>query len=114
MPDETRMNATKNRLTDQVGRQAARKLKARRDGAPGVWSGLGMMGLVGWSVVVPTLLTSSEGVERLIETLEIHHLANRVALREQQRTDSFELFGGEVRAEAGNRFQLVECAARVA
>ena len=28
-------------------------------------------------VVVPTLLTSREGVDRLIETLEIHHLSNR-------------------------------------
>jgi len=28
-------------------------------------------------VVVPTLLTSLDGVDRLIETLEIHHLANR-------------------------------------
>jgi cyclic beta-1,2-glucan synthetase len=28
-------------------------------------------------VVVPTMLTSLEGVERLIENLEIHYLANR-------------------------------------
>jgi cellobiose phosphorylase len=28
-------------------------------------------------VVVPTMLTSADGVDRLIETLEIHHLANR-------------------------------------
>ncbi len=28
-------------------------------------------------VVVPTMLTNLEGVDRLIETLEIHHLANR-------------------------------------
>jgi cellobiose phosphorylase len=28
-------------------------------------------------VVVPTMLTSAEGVDRLIEILEIHHLANR-------------------------------------
>jgi cyclic beta-1,2-glucan synthetase len=28
-------------------------------------------------VVVPTMLTSVAGVDRLIETLEIHHLANR-------------------------------------
>jgi cyclic beta-1,2-glucan synthetase len=28
-------------------------------------------------VVIPTMLTSLAGVERLIETLEIHHLANR-------------------------------------
>ena len=28
-------------------------------------------------VVVPTMLTSADGVDRLIETLEVHHLANR-------------------------------------
>jgi cellobiose phosphorylase len=28
-------------------------------------------------VVVPTMITSAEGVDRLIESLEIHHLANR-------------------------------------
>ena len=28
-------------------------------------------------VVVPTLITNAEGVDRLLETLEIHHLANR-------------------------------------
>jgi cellobiose phosphorylase len=31
-------------------------------------------------VVVPTLLTTAEGVDQLLETLEIHHLANRDAL----------------------------------
>jgi ATP synthase protein I len=49
-------------LADQVGAQAARKLKARRDGAPGVFFGLGMMGLIGWSVVVPTLLGAALGL----------------------------------------------------
>src|SRR3990167_5758726 len=43
-------------FAEQVGRKAARKLKARRNATPGVWFGLGMMGLIGWSVVVPTLL----------------------------------------------------------
>jgi ATP synthase protein I len=53
----------KNRfLVDRVARQAARKLKARRDNAPGVWSGLGMMGLVGWSIAVPTLLGAGLGL----------------------------------------------------
>ena len=42
-------------LSRQVGARAARKLKARRRGTQTVWSGLGMIGLVGWSVVVPTL-----------------------------------------------------------
>ncbi|CAN5898277.1 AtpZ/AtpI family protein [soil metagenome] len=49
-------------LADQVGAKATRKLKARRDGAPGVFFGLGMMGLVGWSVVVPTLLGAALGL----------------------------------------------------
>lgn len=49
-------------LADQVGARASRKLKARRRGTPGVWSGLGMMGLIGWSVVVPTLLGAGLGL----------------------------------------------------
>jgi len=49
-------------LADQVGRQAARKLRARRNPGGGVWFGLGMMGLVGWSVVVPTLLGAALGI----------------------------------------------------
>lgn len=49
-------------LTEQVGAKASRKIKARRSGTPGVWFGLGMMGLVGWSVVVPTLLGAALGL----------------------------------------------------
>ena len=41
-------------LATQIGAKAARKLKARKS-TQGVWFGLGMMGLVGWSVTVPTL-----------------------------------------------------------
>jgi ATP synthase protein I len=46
----------------QVGEKAARKLKAQRHVTHTVWSGLGMMGLVGWSVVVPTLLGAALGI----------------------------------------------------
>ena len=49
-------------LADRIGAQADRKLKARGDGSPGVFFGLGMMGLVGWSVVVPTLLGAALGL----------------------------------------------------
>jgi ATP synthase protein I len=49
-------------LAGQVGAKAARKLKARRNPTPGVWFGLGMMGLIGWSVVVPTLLGAGLGL----------------------------------------------------
>jgi len=39
----------------EIGRAAERRLKARRERRHGVWFGLGMFGLVGWSVAVPTL-----------------------------------------------------------
>jgi ATP synthase protein I len=45
-----------------VGASARRKQLARRDGSPGVWFGLGTMGLVGWSVAVPTLLGAALGL----------------------------------------------------
>jgi len=46
----------------EVGAKAARKLEARRNSAQGVWFGLGMMGLVGWSVAIPTLLGAALGL----------------------------------------------------
>lgn len=42
-------------LQRAVGAKEARKLRARRDGGRSVWFGLGMMGLVGWSVALPAL-----------------------------------------------------------
>jgi ATP synthase protein I len=56
----------------QVGAKAVRKLKGGRNATPGVWSGLGMMGLVGWSVVVPTLLGAAFGI-----WLDEHHPGGR-------------------------------------
>ncbi len=49
-------------FVSQVGEKANRKIKARRNTHPGVWSGLGMMGLIGWSVAVPTLLGAALGL----------------------------------------------------
>jgi ATP synthase protein I len=48
-------------LAEQVGAKAERKLKARRNPSH-VWFGLGMMGLIGWSVVLPTLLGAGLGL----------------------------------------------------
>ncbi len=56
------------RFADQIGTKAARMLKARRNSEPGVWFGMGMMGLIGWSVVVPTLLGTAIG-----SWLDKHH-----------------------------------------
>jgi ATP synthase protein I len=46
----------------QVGAQAARMLKARREGTKSVWFGLGMSGLIGWSVTIPTLIGAALGL----------------------------------------------------
>ncbi|TWU20929.1 hypothetical protein Pla52o_39600 [Novipirellula galeiformis] len=37
-------------------------MKAMRRHDSGVWFGLGMMGLIGWSVVVPTLVGTAVGL----------------------------------------------------
>ncbi|MDO8863567.1 AtpZ/AtpI family protein [Haliea sp. E1-2-M8] len=49
-------------LARQVGAKATRKLRARRHTAAGIWFGLGMMGLIGWSVAIPTLLGAALGL----------------------------------------------------
>ena len=46
----------------QVGAQAARKLKAQRGAKKSIWFGLGMSGLIGWSVTVPTLIGAALGI----------------------------------------------------
>lgn len=46
---------TNSEMADAVGRQAERKDRARQEGRTGVWFGLGMFGLVGWAVAVPTV-----------------------------------------------------------
>ncbi|MEO6095637.1 MAG: AtpZ/AtpI family protein [Fibrobacteria bacterium] len=55
-------------FAEEVGAKAARKLKAKRHSDQGVWFGLGMMGLIGWSVTVPTVLGALLGV-----WLDAHH-----------------------------------------
>ncbi len=55
-------------LADEVGARADRKLAAKRHAHHGVWFGLGMMGLVGWSVAIPTVLGAALGM-----WLDEHH-----------------------------------------
>ncbi|MEP6668656.1 MAG: AtpZ/AtpI family protein [Chthoniobacter sp.] len=69
MSDETdKSSRDESPFAVQAGAKAGRKLKARRHGTPGVWFGLGMMGLIGWSVTVPTLLGAALGL-----WLDEHH-----------------------------------------
>lgn len=47
---------------EAIGRRAERKLQARKTRERGVWFGLGMFGLVGWAVAVPTLIGVALGL----------------------------------------------------
>jgi ATP synthase protein I len=49
-------------ITETVGRKAERKVRARRDGRRAVWFGLGMFGLVGWAVALPTVAGVAGGL----------------------------------------------------
>ena len=57
----------------QVAAKAARKIKARRNKGAGVWFGLGMMGLIGWSVAIPTLLGAALGLWLDARAPDAHH-----------------------------------------
>lgn len=50
-----------NSFSKQIAEKEKRKLKALRT-RNNVWFGLGMMGMVGWSVVVPALLGALAGL----------------------------------------------------
>lgn len=49
------MNERRKEFPDEVGTKEQRRLKAQRDARVGAWYGLGLFGVVGWSVAVPTL-----------------------------------------------------------
>ena len=64
MTDEPReaLKTTDHSLSQTVGNKAHRKLIAQRNKAPGIWFGLGMMGIIGLSVTIPTLLGAALGL----------------------------------------------------
>ena len=64
MNEEKRTNGEEKEtlFSRQVGAQAARRLKARRGAAKSIWFGLGMSGLIGWSVTIPALIGAAVGM----------------------------------------------------
>lgn len=52
----------KSSLSQEINTKATRKLRAQRNVTKTVWFGLGMMGLIGWSVAIPTLLGAMLGL----------------------------------------------------
>jgi ATP synthase protein I len=56
------MNAKDQKeLSHMIQAKENRKIKEKQKSKHGFWYGLGMFGLVGWSVVVPTLLGAMLG-----------------------------------------------------
>lgn len=53
---------SRGQMEAEIKSKQTRKLHARRTKDSGVWFGLGMMGTVGWSVTVPTLLGVALGI----------------------------------------------------
>lgn len=49
-------------LSHKIGVKAARKIKAQQNRSATVWQGLGMMGLIGWSISLPTLMGVALGL----------------------------------------------------
>ena len=47
---------------EEVRSREERKIRARKEGDRGVWFGLGMFGLVGWAVSIPTLIGVAIGI----------------------------------------------------
>lgn len=67
-PDNSNNSRRKQRRLRQikfhrrVKQKASRKLKARQQGDRSIWYGLGMFGIVGWSVAIPTLIGIAIGI----------------------------------------------------
>jgi len=61
-PDKSSSKQPSKRFSQEIGAKAARKLHAQRHITKTVWFGLGMLGLIGWSVAIPTLLGALLGL----------------------------------------------------
>ncbi len=59
---KTQNRSEQNDLSRVVGVKETRKLKEKRKSKQSMWFGLGMFGLVGWSVAIPTLLGTILGI----------------------------------------------------
>ncbi|WP_421655406.1 AtpZ/AtpI family protein [Leptothermofonsia sp. ETS-13] len=55
-------NADSTAFEQQVRQKSTRKIQARQEGDRSIWAGLGLFGMVGWSVMIPTLLGIALGV----------------------------------------------------
>jgi ATP synthase protein I len=60
--EKPKQNETANQIIDDIGRKARRKLRARQTRQDSIWHGMGMVGMVGWSVAIPTVIGIAVGL----------------------------------------------------
>lgn len=53
---------TRDKMSKSVGTMESRKIRSQADKYKSVWFGVGMFGIIGWSVALPTLLGIAIGV----------------------------------------------------
>jgi ATP synthase protein I len=53
---------TDNNFIKKITTKQRRKLKAKQEYHQSVWFGLGMLGLIGWSVAIPTVIGIAIGI----------------------------------------------------
>jgi len=49
-------------FSEEVGAKERRKMKAQQQQDRGIWFGLGMFGMVGWAVAIPSVIGVAIGV----------------------------------------------------
>jgi ATP synthase protein I len=62
IPEDEQPLARSRELDEEVGAKEVRKIRARQEKDRTIWFGLGMFGLIGWSVAIPTLIGVALGV----------------------------------------------------
>jgi len=52
----------KHSFIEKIKRKEKRKLRAQRKKGQAIWFGLGLFGVIGWSVMIPTLIGIAVGI----------------------------------------------------
>lgn len=61
-PKKNSSNNHEEQLKTTIGRKVQRKIRARKENRYTTWFGLGMFGLIGWSVAIPSLIGVAIGL----------------------------------------------------
>lgn len=61
-PDDDLPSPPRHELHEAVGARESRKVRSRRGRDRTVWIGVGMFGVIGWSIAVPTLVGIAVGM----------------------------------------------------